>query len=262
MVVILDRAAPRGGDRGDPRRRRAHAADHRTATSRGAAGGQRALAGRPAVGHRRHAGGRHLGRRDQVHRRRARRAAVAARRRASAQAAVDAGYDLGRSCTRTTSSTRRRLLLRRHRRHRRRRAPGRPLPGARDRDDRVARHALAHRHRAPDRAPPTIARSCAPTPGSATADDHGRFRLVDRAAARSLRTGPRPPRGRGHDCHARRQGCVRQPGGGRPAGPPGAGRADRRAARQHRRPHRHLRRRRRRAVAGRNARAAAAARGH
>ena len=46
-----------------------------------AAGGQRELAGRPAVGDRRHPGGRHLGRGDQVHRRPAAGPAVAAQRR-------------------------------------------------------------------------------------------------------------------------------------------------------------------------------------
>ena len=70
----------------------------------GAAGGQRELARRPAVRDRRDARGRDLGSRDQVHRRRARRAPVAARRRASVRRRSTPATTSRRSCTRTCSS--------------------------------------------------------------------------------------------------------------------------------------------------------------
>ena len=81
MVVTLDRPRHEEGIEGDPRRRRARAAHHRRRRRRLAAGGERPLAGQPAVGHRRHARGRDLLGGDQVHRRRLRRAPLAARRR-------------------------------------------------------------------------------------------------------------------------------------------------------------------------------------
>ena len=62
--------APRGGHRGDPRGRRARAADHRRRRRRRAARGRARPAGRPAVGHRRHARGRDLRGRAEVLRRR------------------------------------------------------------------------------------------------------------------------------------------------------------------------------------------------
>ena len=74
------RAPPRGDGPG-PRGRRPGAADPRRRRVGGAARGQRELAGRPAVGDRRDARGRDLGGGDQVHRRPAARAPVAARRR-------------------------------------------------------------------------------------------------------------------------------------------------------------------------------------
>ncbi len=52
--------------------------------------------GRPAVGDRRHAGGRDLGRRDQVHRRPVARPPLAPLGRGARSAAIDAGYDLDR----------------------------------------------------------------------------------------------------------------------------------------------------------------------
>ena len=73
--------APRGRHPADPRGGRARAADHGRRRLRRAARGLARPAGRPAVGHRRHARGRDLGRRAQVLRRRADRAARAARRR-------------------------------------------------------------------------------------------------------------------------------------------------------------------------------------
>ena len=77
--------------------------------------------------------------------RRVRRAAVAARRRRARR------RDRRRLRPRAPARPGRarqgqRLLLRRDRRHRRRRAAGRALPDAARRDDRVARHALAHPH--------------------------------------------------------------------------------------------------------------------
>ena len=97
---------------------------------RGAAGGLRPLAGRPAVGHRRHAGGRASPPPAiKAIRRRAGRPPVAARR----------GRAPGRRSTAATTSTARarpgrprpgrRLLLLGHRRDRRRRAAGRALRG-------------------------------------------------------------------------------------------------------------------------------------
>ena len=47
--------APRGGDEGSPRGRRPDPPDHRRRRLRRAAGGERTLAGRPALGDRRHA---------------------------------------------------------------------------------------------------------------------------------------------------------------------------------------------------------------
>ena len=79
-VVVLDRAAPRGGHHGDPRGGRPRAADQRRRRERGPARRQHAIAGRPAVGRRRHPRGRDLRGGDQGVRRRARRPAVAARR--------------------------------------------------------------------------------------------------------------------------------------------------------------------------------------
>ena len=60
MVVVLDRPRHEEGIQADPRRRRARAPHHRRRRERLAAGGLRSLAGRPAVGHRRHARGRDL----------------------------------------------------------------------------------------------------------------------------------------------------------------------------------------------------------
>ena len=81
MVVMLDRERHHEA----MREVREAGARVRLITRRGRrrrdAGGQRELAGRSAVGDRRHARGRDLGRGDQVHRRPAARAAVAAQRR-------------------------------------------------------------------------------------------------------------------------------------------------------------------------------------
>ena len=91
--------APRGGHRGDPRGGRARAADHRRRRLRRAAGGRARPPGRPAVGDRRHARGRHLRRRAQVLRRRARSAACGRATTTSARPPIDAGYDLDRVLT-------------------------------------------------------------------------------------------------------------------------------------------------------------------
>ena len=80
MIVILDRPRHDGDGRADPPRRRPHPLHHRRRRRRRAAGGARGDGRRPAVGHRRHARGRALGRRDQVPRRRDPRPALAARR--------------------------------------------------------------------------------------------------------------------------------------------------------------------------------------
>ena len=73
--------APRGGHQGDPRGGRARAADHRRRRRRRAAGRLARSRRGPAVGDRRHAGGRDLRGRAEVLRRRDDRPAVAARRR-------------------------------------------------------------------------------------------------------------------------------------------------------------------------------------
>ena len=122
--------APRGRDRGDPRGRRARAADHRRRRVRRAAGGRRhrpvdllwGIGGTPegviSAAALKCIGGELIGRlwpRDDEER----------------QAAIDAGYDLDKVAHQRRPRARRRLLLLGHRRHRRRRAPGRPLPGPR-----------------------------------------------------------------------------------------------------------------------------------
>ena len=84
MVVVLDRPRHERGDRRDPRGRRARAPDRPWRRLGRAARRHRALAGRPAVGHRRHARGRDLGGGRQVPRRPAAGAPVAARRRRAA----------------------------------------------------------------------------------------------------------------------------------------------------------------------------------
>ena len=81
MVVMLDRPRNEDAMAAVRERGRAPAADLARRRQRLAARGQRQLAGRRHVRHRRHAGGRHLRRGDEVPRRRLRRAAVAARRR-------------------------------------------------------------------------------------------------------------------------------------------------------------------------------------
>ncbi len=84
---------------------------------------------------------------DQVHRRRLRRAPVAARRR-RAQGRARAGLRPREAVHQGRPRQGRRLLLLRHRRDRRRRPPGRALPRP-DRDHGVDRHALSVRHGAP-----------------------------------------------------------------------------------------------------------------
>ena len=81
MVVVLDRPRHEAGHRGDPRGRRARAADRPRRRLGRAAGRHRALDRGPAVGHRRHARGRDLRGGRQVPRRATAGAAVAARRR-------------------------------------------------------------------------------------------------------------------------------------------------------------------------------------
>ena len=93
MVIMLDRDRHADAIAQDPRVRRAHPLHHRRRRVGGAAGGHRGHGRRPAVGDRRHPGGRALGRGDQVHGRAADRPALAARRR-RAPAAREAGYDL------------------------------------------------------------------------------------------------------------------------------------------------------------------------
>ena len=142
--------APRGGHRGDPRRRRARAAHPARRRLRRAARGQRrhspvdllwGIGGTP----------------EGVISARARSSASAASCSAgcgrattrSARRAEDAGYDLDRVLTATTSSRGDDVLLLGDRRDRRRRAPGRALRRRGRGDDRVAGHALALGHRAP-----------------------------------------------------------------------------------------------------------------
>ena len=85
-------------------------------------------AGRPAVGHRRHAGGRDLRRRAEVLRRRADRPPVAARRRRAQGRGRRRLRPRPRAHAGRPRQGRQRVLLG-HRRHRRRRARGRPLRG-------------------------------------------------------------------------------------------------------------------------------------
>ena len=80
MVVVLDRPQARAGHPRDSRCRRARAPDRPRRRVGVAAGCHRALYGRSAVGHRRDAGGGHLGCSREVPRRAAARPAVAARR--------------------------------------------------------------------------------------------------------------------------------------------------------------------------------------
>ena len=96
--------APRGRHPADPRGRRARAADPRRRRLRRAARGVARPPGRPAVGHRRHARGRDLGRRAQVLRRRADRPAVAARRRRAPRRRGGGLRHRARCSPRTTSS--------------------------------------------------------------------------------------------------------------------------------------------------------------
>ena len=96
MVVTLDRPRHEEGIR-EMRRGRCARAPHRPRRRVGlAARGDRELARRPAVGHRRHARGRHLRRGDQVHRWADHRSPVAARRGGACGGPVAAGYDLDR----------------------------------------------------------------------------------------------------------------------------------------------------------------------
>ena len=81
MVVVLDRPAPRGRHQGDPRRGCAGAADHRRRRRRRADGRRAGPLRGPAVGDRRHAGGRDHRRGAEVLRRRDDRPAAPAGRR-------------------------------------------------------------------------------------------------------------------------------------------------------------------------------------
>ena len=129
MVVTLDRPRHEEGIKAIRDAGRARAAHHRRRRRGLAAGGERPLAREPPVGHRRHARGRDLRGGDQVHRRRLRRAPVAARRR-RAQGRARAGLRPREAVHPGRPRQGRRLLLLRHRRDRRRRPPGRALPRA------------------------------------------------------------------------------------------------------------------------------------
>ena len=169
IVVMLDRPRHEEAMKRSPRGRRPHPPDHRRRRLRRAAGGERTLAGRPAVGDRRHPGGRDLGRRPEVDGRAADRPPLAAQRRGALGGDRRRLRPRPRPHRRRPLLRRRRLLLR-HRRHRRRRPPGRPLPRPR-RHHRVAGDALALGHRAPRRTPATTARKLRErSSASATAD--------------------------------------------------------------------------------------------
>ena len=170
----------------------------------------RPLARRPAVGRRRHAGGRHLRGGDQVHRRPAGRPAVAARRRGAPGGARRRLRPRPRA-HQDDLVARRRLLLLGHRRDRRRRPSGRALPAPR-RHDRVARDALALGDRAP--------RARHAQPREAARDHRRALRLTTPARSRSrLALGPgtssgcagkRPTRdsARSRRASERRKPCV------------------------------------------------------
>ena len=148
MVVMLDRERHAGRDRPGPRSGRARAADHRRRCLRRDAGRART---RPSIS----SGGSAARRKASSRPRRSNASAVSCSAvcgRATTserQAAMDAGYELGRVLTATTSFRATTLLLG-HRGHRWRRAPRRPLPRGPRRHDRVAGDALPLGHRPAD----------------------------------------------------------------------------------------------------------------
>ena len=118
--------------------------------------------GRPAVGHRRHAGGRHLRRRAQVLRRRARSGGCGRATTTSARPRVDAGYDLDRVLTQDDLVKGDNCFFSATGRDRRRRARGRPLRGrAQGATHGVAGHAQPLGHGAARSSRATTAPSCA-----------------------------------------------------------------------------------------------------